>query len=351
MMYPLIFIICLSLFTALYLSWGFTRLTDEKRQIFATVPRTAIRDSVFQGVNFTWYGFLSANSVLVAVCLFLILNASLGTPTLAGLGLITGLLCILLPSARWIARIVEKKKHTFTVGGSVFAGIILSPWAIAGVNGIIGPALGFRFPLIETLAAFSIAYSLGESLGRLSCISFGCCYGKPLSECHPQLQNMFARNHFIFRGATRKACYASGLEGIPVLPIQAVTSVIYALSSLAGLCLFFLGHTAAALVLTLGITQVWRCFSEYFRADYRGEGRMSAYQIMGLIAAVYAGVVPLLFRPALPIIPDIVQGLSSLWNPLVIVTVQGLWLLVFIYMGKSTVTGSTLHFHVVTDNI
>jgi hypothetical protein len=49
--------------------------------------------------------------------------------------------------------------------------------------------------------------------------------------------------------------------------------------------------------------------------------------------------------------PDLVQGLSVLWDPLLILTVQGLWFMVFAYMGRSTVTDATLHFRVVTDHI
>ncbi|MBU1171896.1 MAG: prolipoprotein diacylglyceryl transferase [Proteobacteria bacterium] len=350
MIYQILFVLCLGLFTALYLYWGFTRLTAENRQIFAAMPKQRIKDSFFQGVNFTWYGLLSANGVCVAVILFLILSSSMGTPIMASLCLITLLLSVLLPSARWIARIVEKKKHTFTIGGSVFTGILISPWVICGFNHF-EPVPGFRFPIVETLAAFAISYSLGESLGRLSCVSFGCCYGKALSETHPLLQRFFSKHHFIYRGATRKACYASGLEGVKVLPIQAVTSVIYAVSALIGLGLFFAGHPGTALVLTLGVTQTWRSFSEFFRADYRGEGTFSAYQIMGIIAGTYALVIALIFRQNSPMVPDIAQGLLFLWNPLVILTVQGLWLVVFMYMGKSTVTESTLHFHVVKDHI
>jgi hypothetical protein len=34
------------------------------------------------------------------------------------------------------------------------------------------------------------------------------------------------------------------------------------------------------------VTQVWRFLSEFLRADYRGSGRISAYQVMALFAAV-----------------------------------------------------------------
>jgi hypothetical protein len=49
-----------------------------------------------------------------------------------------------------------------------------------------------------------IAYAFGEGLGRLACISFGCCYGVALPEAHPLLRHMFDRWHFVFSGSMKK---------------------------------------------------------------------------------------------------------------------------------------------------
>jgi hypothetical protein len=81
--------------------------------------------------------------------------------------------------------------------------------------------------MTPALAAIMIAYAFGEGLGRLACISFGCCYGVALQEAHPLLRRVFDRWHFVFFGDTKKISYASGLAGKQVVPIQAITLLLY----------------------------------------------------------------------------------------------------------------------------
>jgi hypothetical protein len=42
---------------------------------------------------------------------------------------------------------------------------------------------------------------------------------------------------------------------------------------------------------------------------------------------------------------SLADSLLLFWNPCAIILVQVLWLLVFLYAGRSTVTGATLQFH------
>ena len=350
-MTQILFFIALSCCTTLYLYWGFTRLTEERLQIFATIPDAKQDNGFWKGINFTWYGLLSANGVGLSAALFIVLASAVGVPAHYGLFLMVILLSVLLPAARWIARIVEKKQHTFTIGGSVFAGILLSPVLILTLNMILPWITGFSYPMAQTLAALSIAYAFGESLGRLSCISFGCCYGKPLSDAHPFVQNLFQNHNFIFTGHTRKACYASHLDGVKTIPIQAVTSVIYALAALGGLVLLFSGLPVWALLETLIITQLWRSLSEFFRGDFRGQGFLSAYQIMGFIAVLFAILMSFFLPEPTNLQADIGRGLAELWNPMIILLLQSLWFITFIYMGRSTVTFSHLSFHVNENHI
>jgi hypothetical protein len=342
----LLFIAVIGTITSLYLSWGFRNLTRENRQILASMPGEKMENGFWKGVNFTWYGLLCANSILFSAALYLVLSASVGVPVHYSLPLMAILLSILLPSARWIARFVEKKKHTFTVGGSVFAGIVLAPLMIIFFNAFLSLTTGFNYPVAGVLASMAVSYAFGESLGRLSCISFGCCYGKALTDVHPFLRKIFRRHPFVFTGHTRKACYASGLEGVETLPVQAVTSVIYAVSGTVGLAMFLWGSPGAALLETLLVTQVWRVLSEFLREDDRGSGRLSAYQIMGLAASLVA-VCMVCFIPGMGAgAGDIGKGLRVIWNPWVLVILQGLWFLTFVYMGRSTVTYAHMEFHV-----
>ncbi len=60
------------------------------------------------------------------------------------------------------------------------------------------------------MAVLSIGYTFGESLGRLACLSFGCCYGKPLSQCSEQIRNLFEHFNVVFTGETKKRLMRRG---------------------------------------------------------------------------------------------------------------------------------------------
>jgi hypothetical protein len=142
------------------------------------------------------------------------------------------------------------------------------------------------------------------------------------------------------------------MEGEKVLPIQALTAIIYVGTALCATALFFRTCYAAAYILSLAVTQGWRVFSETLRADYRGAGNFSAYQAMGLISIVYGIFVILLVPAAGPAsLPETASGLAAIWQPASLLFLQALWLAIFIHTGKSSVTGSTLSFHVHPDRI
>lgn len=50
-------------------------------------------------------------------------------------------------------------------------------------------------------------------------------------------------------------------------------------------------------------------------------------------------------------LPDLVAGLSALWNPSAILSLQLLWLIIFLYTGRSTVTTAEISFSVPKDRI
>jgi hypothetical protein len=250
-----------------------------------------------------------------------------------------------------IALLIEKKQNTFTVGGASFIGIIAAPWIILLTNVTAGKWLGFNITPINSLAAMSIAYTLGEGIGRLACISFGCCYGKPLADCSPLINKIFQKYNFIFSGKTKKIAYAHELDGQQVIPVQALTAVIYSLTGLAGCYLFLKGFTTAAFVLTLIVTQLWRTFSEFLRADYRGEGKISVYQIMASIACLYGLLIAYLFNGTVAGSPDLARGFSAIWNPSVLIILAVLWIATLFYAGKSRVTSSLIEIQVLKEKI
>lgn len=326
--------------------WGFRFLPEENWQVLAAVPHTKDETGRWGGVNYTYYGFWTATAVVLAVAVLIVLLGSVMVPP-SGIALYTAtLLAVTVPSAAALARLIERKAHTFTIGGAAFVGLLLAPWVILLSNQTVGKSAGIVIPLPAALAALAVAYAFGEGTGRLACISFGCCYGQPLAACSPFISRLFATRHFVFRGPTKKAAYERGLESTPLVPVQAITSVVCVSAGLVGLELFLRGQMLAAFLTAALATQLWRAASEFLRADHRGGGRLSVYQVMALIGAVYAGSLAFLVPEWNNIRTDLAAGLATFWHPFPILALQGLWLGLFLYTGRSQVTGSLISLHV-----
>jgi len=352
-------IIASLIFTAIFL--GFKILPREKWQIMATMPLEKNGNGKWNGLNLTYYGLLSANAYTFAVVIFFILAASVGIPAQGLCVFIIAILGVCMPASKIIARIVEKKSGTLTVGGAVFTGTLVAPWLICLINHTMGqPAgQGVGQAMDQTMgdphgsymnvtivfSAICVAYAYGEGLGRLACISFGCCYGKPLRLCAPWIQRLFGNFYLVFSGKTKKIAYASGLDGEKVIPVQIITAIFYSISALWGTWLFLNGSFALALVETLLVTQVWRIVSEFFRADFRGSLRITPYQLMAAGTLIYSVGMVLLF-PAGDVLVSLFSGMGALWNPWMILLVEAIWVISFVYTGTSSVTGAQISFHV-----
>jgi hypothetical protein len=341
-----LFIISLAIILGACFAWAFNNLTRERWQIIAAVPMAKSESGAWRGLNLTFYGFFQAAANVFAVAMIFVLLGAINVPANCVFVLISALFAVCWPSSRLIARAVEKKPYTFTVAGAVFVGAAVAPWLIYLINATMSGWLGGGLPVIPTLAAGAIAYAFGESIGRLACISFGCCYGKNIERLSPRLKRVFETISFTFVGATRKAVYEGGLEGARVVPIQAITACVLALIALTGACLFLNSHYVAALISVTTATQAWRFASETLRADERGKAKnVTAYQVMALVIIVYAiGVA--VFAPVEATTTNISAGLRSLWDPAVLLFCQALWLAIFLHTGRSMVTGATLSFFV-----
>jgi hypothetical protein len=92
-------------------------------------------------------------------------------------------------------------------------------------------------------------------------------------------------------------------------------------------------------------------FSEFLRADYRGDTKITAYQKMSIISIFYAFGIAWLFASETAPTPDILAGIHSIWEPLMLIFLQVIWMVLFIYTGRSGVTGSVVSFHVHQDRI
>ncbi|GAB6147100.1 prolipoprotein diacylglyceryl transferase family protein [Desulfocicer niacini] len=346
-----IFIFSIGLVLGVSIWWGVKHLPGEKWQILAVIPGAVTSPGKRRGLNLTYYGVLSANAYTFAVFIFLILTTSSGLPLAGTATFIVLLLAVCMPASSLVARIVEKKSGTLTVGGAVFVGMLASPFLIWLMNMI--PALTKGTPLNATLmlSAISIAYAFGEGLGRLACLSFGCCYGKPLDHCSPWMQRVMKKQCLVFHGKTKKIAYASGLDGKKVIPIQVITAIIYCISALAGTLLFLNCYFGAALVETLVITQAWRIVSEFFRADFRGNFKITPYQVMAAATVIFALCITMAFPENGNTAPVLYRSMAMIGSPWTILAMEGIWLVSFVFTGRSSVTGAEISFHVQEDKI
>jgi hypothetical protein len=298
----------------------------------------------------TYYGFFNAVALSSAVGLVLLLCGAVGVDI--GVLCITVLLLLgcCLPASTIIARWVEKKPHTFSVGAASFVGIVAAPWLVLLMNAATVRLTGTGFGSMAVVAAIIVGYAMGEGIGRLACISFGCCYGRPMAQMPQFVQRHLSWASFTYSGCTKKIAYAHDLAGQKIFAVQAVTAVLYALGALIGTLLFLHGQFAWAYFSCLTVTQGWRFGSEFFRSDFRGDSKISAYQIMSLITIPYGLMFPFLFQAGGQK-PDLLAGLAMLWHPGVILLLQGLWIVMFLRTGRSDVTGAGLRFFVHHDRI
>jgi len=344
-----IFITTLAVFMTALLLWGFRTLPRERWQMIAAVPVAKDRDGEWRGMNLTFYGFFSATGSVFGIGMSILLLGSLHVSILVGIILVAGMMVLCLPASRMVAAIVEKKSSTYTIAGAAFvAAILLPPVFWLGSHYLAG--FGLTLPALPSMAGAAIAYALAEAIGRLACMSFGCCYGMPLRHASPLLSRLFRHFNTVFYGETKKAAYASGLQQQPLIPVQALTSIVFTLSGLIGLAVFCAQYWRLAFLVPIVGSWGWRAIAENLRADHRGHTRISAYQVMSIIAMAYLGAVAFLFPAAGPT-PDLAFGLSQLATLPVILVLQSLWIFLFLFYGRSRVTASVVSFHVVTERI
>lgn len=332
------------------LAWGIRTLPAERWQMIAAVPLAKSRNGEWRGLNLTYYGFFSATASAFGVALAIVLLSSVGTPMLAAAAVLATMLLICVPASKLIARVIEGKRNTFTIAGAAFLGAIILPPALLLAQQALAKWFGIRIYVLPMLAATAIVYALSEAIGRMACLSFGCCYGKPLREASPRLARLFARFPLVFHGETKKVAYASGLAEEPLIPVQTITAIVFTTSGLAGLGLFLVGHSRLAAIIPVLATWGWRAASESLRADYRGESRISAYRAMAIIAMIYLTLL-LSVLPNDGPLPNLAAGLAQVTSAGVIVMLQALWVALFLYYGRSRVTGSVVSFHVVAGRV
>lgn len=345
------FVVMLALGLSALVVWGVRTLPAERWQMLAAVPMEKSADGSWRGLNLTFYGFFSATGTMFGFAIMLLLLASVSVPLTVSLALVLFVLLVSVPASRLIAGIVERKRNTFTVAGAAFVATILLPLLVLGLRPLVARVWHFEIPLLPIFAAAAIAYVLAESVGRLACLSFGCCYGVPLRNANPKIARLFHNRNLVIHGATKKAVYASGLDGEPLVPVQAVTSAVFAISGLAGVALFLAQQFRLAALIPVVASWGWRASSEWLRADHRGTSRLSPYQAMAVVSVIYLSAILLLVPGVSPTEPDLALAFARLFSAPVILLLQAVWLALFLYYGRSRVTASRLSFHVLADRI
>jgi hypothetical protein len=334
------------------LAWGFGHLPRERWQVFAVIPNKQMDSGSWSGLNLTFYGVFNALAYTFAAAILILLLATGGVPRNQWMALIFLISILCVPAAKIIARFIEGKPNTFTVAGAAFAGMVFAPMIVLGINIATERPDGLSLPLLPVMSALSIAYCFGESIGRLACISFGCCYGRPIASYPVRMQRIFSRFCFVFTGKSKKIAYAHHLDGQAVVPVQAMTCIVLSLTGCVSMVFHLNGNFSTAFLIAVCVEKLWRWISEFFRADFRGVGFITAYQWLSLasipLAAliVFASPVQGSDRPL-----DILVGLEALWSPQVLLFLEGIALGIFLYTGRSRVTGSHLHIFVHPDQI
>jgi len=189
-----------ALLVMIILGWGLLVLPKENMQILATLPRWRGEDGSWEGLNLTWYGVMQSLGITLGLAVAIILGRALGASLRFMASYLPVLLFVSLVAARVVAGIVEKKQGTFTVGGAVFVGMLICLPVGWSLDRVLGTA-----DTLPSLIAAALGYPLGEGIGRLACISFGCCYGKRVNELDYRWRGLFRAIATIPRGRTRKA--------------------------------------------------------------------------------------------------------------------------------------------------
>jgi prolipoprotein diacylglyceryltransferase len=345
------FVAALALGLFALLSWGVRTLPAERWQMLAAVPVAKAADGSWRGVNLTFYGFFSATGTAFGFTMMLLLLSSVGTPASIAILFALLLLVVCVPASRVIAGLVERKRNTFTVAGAAFVASLILPLLILALQPLAAKLLHHKIAVLPILAAAAISYALGESIGRLACLSFGCCYGMPLRDAKPALARLFRRHNLVIHGATKKAAYASGLADEPLIPVQAITSAVFAAAGVAGLALFLLRHFRLAALIPVIATWGWRACSEGLRADYRGGSQISVYQVMAILSVLYLSIFLVLLPSSSVITPDLSAAFGQFFCAATILPLQVFWVALFLYYGKSRVTDSTVSFHVIAERL
>lgn len=340
-MTELYFVITLFLFVGILSYTGIRYFPLERFQVLLAIPHRRLSDGRWLSLNLTYYGLFNGIAYTLGALVTTMLLLSLGLSFVQILIVVGLTLLICIPSSKIVATLIEHTKTGFTVGGAVFVGIFTAPFAIYIALYLTDGENNIKNLIIPILSAISIGYTLGEGVGRIGCLSFGCCYGKEVDKISSAfLKKVFLRWNTVFTGRLKKASYASNLEGKKTVPVLSMGIIIYNATSIFGIVLFMYGSYVAALLFTFIISQAYRFVSEFLRADYRGAGKISNYQKMAIANIILTFLYVFLLNTKYYPSAHIYNALVKIYDPAVIIMFGVLFIFTTLYTGLSKVTYS-----------
>jgi hypothetical protein len=336
-----------SVLAAWIFRWAFRHLPSECWQIAVAIPArkqaASDSDATWPAVNITFYGVISAVAYMLAILVFVFLAGSANQPISAVAIFSMLLLLVGIPASKWVALWVEGVPG-HTIGGALFA-VVLAVLPALWLTDFICAAISLpRADPGMLLAAAAIAYVLGEAIGRLACLSFGCCYGRSIDSATPLQRALYSSTATTYRGRFKKIAYASGLEGRPVIAVQSVACAALFGVFVVSFWFFWKGYIALSLIVALGLAQLWRAYSETLRADYRGREGFTLYQGMALVGIVLTLLYAWIHRVQVSATPTFARGLDAVIRVEVILCAQALAIIILALMGRSYVTSSRLEY-------
>ncbi|MBZ4643116.1 MAG: hypothetical protein PWQ25_1193 [Deferribacteres bacterium] len=337
-------------FTGILLYFGIKNFPGEKYQFLAIIPFKKSRTGEWYGINITYYGLLNAISYSFSTALFLTLTMSYNISFKTVLFSVLIILSICMPASKLMARLVENKKNTFTVSGASFVGSITAPFVVLITSYLITKnidiALNESFVVLSSLA---ISYITGEGIGRLACLSFGCCYGKKVSDFKGPIKKIFEKFYTVFEGKTKKISYESGCENVKTIPVQSVASILFNLTGILAIIFYSQGYIKTAFLTSVIVINLFRFLSEFLRNDFRGNKKVSTYQYFSIINIIYSIIISLLFNTSNSADFNILNGINEASKLKYLLI--AIFVISFLYTGVSKVTYSTIKFKVMKSNI
>ena len=338
----------MTLFGALV--WGIKTLPAERWQMIAAVPMAKNGNGEWQGLNLTFYGFFSATASTFGVALMIVLLSSIGTSLLTAAAVIATMMAICVPASKVLARVIEGKRNTFTIAGAAFvASLILPPgmvlvqrglWRVvqhqdlrvAGAGGgrnCVRAVRGDRQDGVPELRLL-LWQAAERSESAAGADVFTLSAGVPWQHQESGVR-LRTGGRTTDSGADDylAGVYAVWTGGLGILSSWTLAA--------GGTC-----ASVGDMELEGAIGMFARRLSRKF-ADFRVSG-------MALIAMGYL-TLTLSIIPGDGLTPNLMAGLVQVTSASVIVPLQLLWMGLFLYYGRSRVTGSVVSFHVVAERV